>query len=185
MGPTRASVSLHSLPPQPAGGPGCSAGRSLARSAWAWTLEGGRGSGGLPLACTGSGCALPSWQCALAVRVQSVTESLHREPGRAPPREAPPAHRAAEIPASEELEVLRCQEAGAECKNKERMPASSQGGDMALRLTPFQQRCFALVRTIPCGKVSTYGDVAKALGSCARAVGQAMRRNPLAPSTGA
>ena len=29
----------------------------------------------------------------LAVRVQSVTESLHREPGRAPPREAPPAHR--------------------------------------------------------------------------------------------
>ena len=126
----------------------------------------------------------------LAVRVQSVTESLHREPGRAPPREAPPAHPAAEsVPAAPQpartLEVLRCQEAGTECKNKERMPASSQGGDMALRLTPFQQRCFALVRTIPCGKVSTYGDVAKALGSCARAVGQAMRRNPLAPSTGA
>ena len=51
-------------------------------------------------------------------------------------------------------------------------------------LTPFQTRCFALVRTIPEGKVSTYGDVAAQLGSCARAVGQAMRKNPLAPDSG-
>ena len=61
------------------------------------------------------------------------------------------------------------------------------------RMTPFQERCFALVRSIPEGKVSTYGGVAAALAGtagtsarsgCARAVGQAMRHNPLAPSTG-
>jgi O-6-methylguanine DNA methyltransferase len=36
---------------------------------------------------------------------------------------------------------------------------------------------------IPKGRVTTYGDMAKALSppSCARAVGQAMRRNPFAP----
>ena len=50
-------------------------------------------------------------------------------------------------------------------------------------LTAFQVRCYGLVRTIPEGKVSTYGEVAAALESCARAVGQAMRKNPLAPDT--
>ncbi|CAM9629696.1 unnamed protein product, partial [Choristocarpus tenellus] len=34
---------------------------------------------------------------------------------------------------------------------------------------------------IPKGKVSTYGGLAKALGSCPRAVGGALRRNPFAP----
>lgn len=40
-----------------------------------------------------------------------------------------------------------------------------------------------LCSAIPKGRVSTYGDLAKALSppSCARAVGQAMRRNPFAP----
>ena len=47
------------------------------------------------------------------------------------------------------------------------------------RVTDFQHRVYDLVRTIPCGRVSTYGAVAKALGQgCARSVGQAMRRNP-------
>ena len=41
-------------------------------------------------------------------------------------------------------------------------------------LTAFQLRCYALVRTIPEGKVATYGAVAEALGSCARAVGGCM-----------
>ena len=41
-------------------------------------------------------------------------------------------------------------------------------------LTAFQLRCYALVRTIPEGKVATYGNVAEALGSCARAVGGCM-----------
>lgn len=47
--------------------------------------------------------------------------------------------------------------------------------------TPFQQRLFALCRAIPAGRVSTYGAMAEALNSCARAVGQGMRRNPYAP----
>ncbi|CAM9677682.1 unnamed protein product, partial [Discosporangium mesarthrocarpum] len=34
---------------------------------------------------------------------------------------------------------------------------------------------------IPKGKVSTYGGLAKALGTCPRAVGGALRRNPYAP----
>jgi methylated-DNA-protein-cysteine methyltransferase-like protein len=64
------------------------------------------------------------------------------------------------------------------------MDATSGRKPPAVALTPFQTRCFELVRTIPAGKCATYGGVAAALGSCARAVGQSMRRNPLSPSTG-
>jgi len=46
----------------------------------------------------------------------------------------------------------------------------------------FAQRVYDLVAQIPRGKIATYGDVANALGSSsARAVGQALRRNPFAP----
>ncbi|MBI4182135.1 MAG: MGMT family protein [Candidatus Aenigmarchaeota archaeon] len=47
------------------------------------------------------------------------------------------------------------------------------------RSTPFDQRVLALVQSIPAGKVATYRQVARLLGSrgC-RAVGQALRRNP-------
>jgi methylated-DNA-[protein]-cysteine S-methyltransferase len=48
--------------------------------------------------------------------------------------------------------------------------------------TAFEQRVYALVRTIPRGKVSTYGFVAKQLGcGSSQAIGQALRRNPYAP----
>jgi methylated-DNA-[protein]-cysteine S-methyltransferase len=48
--------------------------------------------------------------------------------------------------------------------------------------TAFEQRVYALVRTIPRGKVSTYGLVAKKLGcGSGQAIGQALRRNPYAP----
>ena len=48
--------------------------------------------------------------------------------------------------------------------------------------TAFEQRVYALVRTIPRGKVSTYGLVAKKLGcGSSQAIGQALRRNPYAP----
>lgn len=49
--------------------------------------------------------------------------------------------------------------------------------------TEFQQRVYDLIKTIPQGYVSTYGDVAKALRppSSARAVGNALRNNPYAP----
>lgn len=47
--------------------------------------------------------------------------------------------------------------------------------------TAYEQRVYEMCKAIPKGKVSTYGEMAKALSSSARAVGQAMRRNPFAP----
>lgn len=47
--------------------------------------------------------------------------------------------------------------------------------------TEFQQRVYDLISTIPEGKVSTYGEVARELSSSARAVGNALRNNPFAP----
>ena len=48
--------------------------------------------------------------------------------------------------------------------------------------TAFEQRVYAIVRTIPRGKVSTYGLVGKKLGcASSQAIGQALRRNPFAP----
>jgi len=46
-----------------------------------------------------------------------------------------------------------------------------------MTLTHFQRRCYAVVATIPPGKVATYGAVAAMLGSCPRAVGQCMKRH--------
>jgi methylated-DNA-[protein]-cysteine S-methyltransferase len=45
--------------------------------------------------------------------------------------------------------------------------------------TPFQQRVWAALRTIPAGRVRSYGELAEQLGSSARAVGNACRRNPI------
>ncbi|MEK7271146.1 MAG: MGMT family protein [Planctomycetota bacterium] len=47
--------------------------------------------------------------------------------------------------------------------------------------SPFDAAVYAIVRRIPRGRVTTYGDIAKALGRrghTARAVGSALRRNP-------
>ncbi|GAB9471212.1 hypothetical protein Gpo141_00008434 [Globisporangium polare] len=49
------------------------------------------------------------------------------------------------------------------------------------RITLFESRVYELISTIPEGKVSTYGGVAKALDSGPRPVGQALRKNPFAP----
>ena len=54
------------------------------------------------------------------------------------------------------------------------------------RLTPgmtFNERVWSLCARIPRGSVATYGDLAAAVGSpqAARAVGNAMNRNPYAP----
>eukprot|EP00803_Ostreobium_quekettii_P004025 evm.model.scf_590.6 EVM.evm.TU.scf_590.6 scf_590:31886-32251(-) len=49
------------------------------------------------------------------------------------------------------------------------------------RTTPFQERLYQVCKRIPKGKVATYGMLAKAVGSCPRAVGQALRNNPYAP----
>lgn len=57
---------------------------------------------------------------------------------------------------------------------------------LAGRVTPemtFSQRVWALTRRIPAGRVTTYGRIAAALGSrSSRAVGQALHRNPYAPT---
>lgn len=45
----------------------------------------------------------------------------------------------------------------------------------------FAEEVYALTKKIPEGKVSTYGEIARALNSSPRAVGQALKRNPFAP----
>ena len=48
--------------------------------------------------------------------------------------------------------------------------------------TDFQRRVYGAVSRIPRGSVATYGQVARVIGcGSARAVGQALRRNPFAP----
>lgn len=48
------------------------------------------------------------------------------------------------------------------------------------RGSQFQQKVWAALEDIPCGQTRTYGEIAKLLGSSARAVGGACRRNPVA-----
>lgn len=45
-------------------------------------------------------------------------------------------------------------------------------------ITKFQRKVYNLVRKIPKGKVTTYKILAKKLKTSARAVGQALKRNP-------
>jgi methylated-DNA-[protein]-cysteine S-methyltransferase len=62
------------------------------------------------------------------------------------------------------------------------------GGDLKeftcpldLRGTPFQKRCWEALRKIPYGKVCSYADIAREIGSplAFRAVGQANHNNPV------
>jgi len=50
------------------------------------------------------------------------------------------------------------------------------------RLAPFNARVYETARAIPPGQTRTYGEIARAIGdpSAARAVGQALGRNPFA-----
>ena len=48
----------------------------------------------------------------------------------------------------------------------------------------FNDKCYELLREVPKGKVTTYSELAHALGCRAyRAVGNAMNKNPDAPAT--
>jgi methylated-DNA-[protein]-cysteine S-methyltransferase len=53
--------------------------------------------------------------------------------------------------------------------------------DLPLRLdgTPYRRRVWSAIRAIPPGATHTYGDLAAALASAPRAVGQAVGDNPL------
>ena len=47
----------------------------------------------------------------------------------------------------------------------------------------FSERCYNVLRRVPPGRVTSYAEIAKAIGTKAyRAVGQAMHRNPYAPT---
>ena len=49
-------------------------------------------------------------------------------------------------------------------------------------MSPFYEKCYAVLRKVPKGKVTTYHEIARALNSKAyRAVGSAMHNNPYAP----
>ena len=50
---------------------------------------------------------------------------------------------------------------------------------IALQGTAFQRRVWQALCAIPAGQVTTYGALAEKLGSSARAVGNACRRNPV------
>ncbi|WP_029010842.1 methylated-DNA--[protein]-cysteine S-methyltransferase [Azospirillum halopraeferens] len=50
---------------------------------------------------------------------------------------------------------------------------------LAPRGTPFRKRVWEAMSEIPYGRVASYGDLARALGTAARAVGGACGRNPL------
>ena len=46
----------------------------------------------------------------------------------------------------------------------------------------FAERCYAVLLKVPKGKVTTYGEIARVLGSKGhRAVGNAMNKNPYSP----
>jgi methylated-DNA-[protein]-cysteine S-methyltransferase len=52
---------------------------------------------------------------------------------------------------------------------------------MAEKVTPYQERVYALLKQIPEGKITSYAALARALDSSPRAVGGALRNNPFAP----
>lgn len=61
------------------------------------------------------------------------------------------------------------------------MEEQIKAGEMSDRLS-FNQKVWALTARIPEGKVTTYGEIARRLGTRAyRAVGNALNRNPYAP----
>jgi O-6-methylguanine DNA methyltransferase len=53
----------------------------------------------------------------------------------------------------------------------------------SMKLTDFEKAVYAAVMTIPCGQTRSYAWVARAVGrpKSARAVGNALNKNPLAP----
>ena len=57
-----------------------------------------------------------------------------------------------------------------------------RGGCGNNQVTPFQARVYAALCRVPAGRVTSYRELARAVGcASAQAVGQALRRNPFAP----
>jgi len=58
-------------------------------------------------------------------------------------------------------------------------PQAAFSVPIAPRGTAFQQRVWEAMLRIPAGQVRSYGEIAREIGSGARAVGNACRRNPI------
>ncbi|KFY42793.1 hypothetical protein V494_02240 [Pseudogymnoascus sp. VKM F-4513 (FW-928)] len=52
---------------------------------------------------------------------------------------------------------------------------------MAAKVTPYQERVYALLVQIPSGRITSYKSLSDALNSSPRAIGGALRNNPFAP----
>ncbi|OBT66849.1 methylated-DNA-[protein]-cysteine S-methyltransferase [Pseudogymnoascus sp. 23342-1-I1] len=52
---------------------------------------------------------------------------------------------------------------------------------MAAKVTPYQERVYALLVQIPSGRITSYKSLSDALDSSPRAIGGALRNNPFAP----
>lgn len=65
---------------------------------------------------------------------------------------------------------------------KRNMKAKKSSSKTTPAVSPFADQCYRLLCKVPRGAVTTYADLAHALGTKAyRAVGTAMNRNPFAP----
>lgn len=60
-----------------------------------------------------------------------------------------------------------------------RDPRAGFSFDVTLSGTAFQLKVWEALQSIACGETRTYGELARELGSGARAVGNACRRNPV------
>ncbi|KFY91431.1 hypothetical protein V500_04662 [Pseudogymnoascus sp. VKM F-4518 (FW-2643)] len=54
-------------------------------------------------------------------------------------------------------------------------------GKMTAKVTPYQERVYALLVQIPSGRITSYKSLSDALNSSPRAIGGALRNNPFAP----
>lgn len=62
------------------------------------------------------------------------------------------------------------------------MQADDDWRQRAGHLTPFQRAVLEVCASLPTGCVTTYGAIAHALGGSAQAVGNALAKNPFAPT---
>lgn len=115
-----------------------------------------------------------------------VLEGVDLDPTGSRPRGGPPSPDTVQAPAGSSPEVLAsgCNGEAApgaivrQLTDYFRDPSTTFDLPLALIGTRFQCKVWTLLRTIPAGTTRTYGDLARELGSAARAVGQACRANP-------
>lgn len=70
---------------------------------------------------------------------------------------------------------------GRQARRSDENPPAADGRGFR-PVTEFQKRVYDALGAVAAGRVTTYGDLARSMGcGSARAVGQALRRNPFAP----